>query len=79
MPLDPKHIHTAHLVILTTAGEHWPSVAAQCTGRIGWEYKFSTHPFMEIYRGTDEVQAQKLCDLHNSIWHPAPVSEGDNQ
>jgi len=72
--LDPKHIHRAHCVGLTstfTAGYPvGPIVAAQCTGRIGWGYETFTHPFVELYRGNDYAEAQRACDEHNNEHHP---------
>jgi len=72
--LDPKQIHRAHVVSLTSMlgrdAAVTPTAAAQCTGRIGWDYRIWTHPFIELYRGIDWDEAQRICDEHNAEHHP---------
>lgn len=73
MILDPNYVHTARLTSLTAmwgpTGPVGPTVAAQCSGRIGWDYARKTHDFVELYRGQDEIEAQRLADEHNATCH----------
>jgi hypothetical protein len=80
---DPEYEHIAGVTSLTATwgpnGIIGDTVAAQCSGRIGWDYKRSTHPFLELYRGQDEEEAKRLCREHNAEVHGRsnvpPVSE----
>lgn len=80
---DQTFVHTAHTVSLTTMwnaeGPVGPSIAAQCTGRVGWHYKNETHPFMEMYRGNNETEAQRRCDEHNAEFHAVVGSTPEGQ
>jgi hypothetical protein len=71
--LDPAYEHIAGVTGLTAIwGPEGPVgaiVAAQCSGRIGWDYKQSTHEFLELYRGQDEAEAERLCREHNEQVH----------
>lgn len=70
---DPTYEHVAGVTSLTAIwgpeGVIGPTVAAQCSGRIGWDYKLSTHEFLELYRGQDEAEAERLCREHNEQVH----------
>jgi hypothetical protein len=77
--LDPNHIHRASVTSLTVdwgpQGPLGPTVAAQCSGRIGWDYARKTHDFVELYRGQDHVEAQRLADEHNATHHSVSETE----
>jgi len=80
---DQTFVHRAHPTSLTAMvvdGQFvGATVAAQCTGRIGWDYKRETHRFMEMYRGQDDNLAQRICDEHNAEYHAVVGSTPEGQ
>lgn len=66
---DANYVHLAGLTYLTMSNPDSPSVAAQCSGRIGWDWKNRSHPFVELYRGDSDRVAQAFCDEHNRKEH----------
>jgi hypothetical protein len=74
---DKNYEHRAHITYLTVLGKpdgtalnDDDGIAVQCSGRIGWDYGRENHPFVQLYRGGDMAEAERVRDAHNAAEHP---------